>query len=133
MMQINLFDISFLLQGYPVKEAKKVLLTIQNDFATGTSSYQESKKWEIFNYHIANNKAYKNFIKPHKINNREDISVTKGFQNTNNTNKQAQDRSPAPEGELTGFVTFFDLCGIFISITTCLLVFLIIKFPQSLN
>lgn len=75
MMRTNLFDISLLLQRYPIKEAKKELLAIQNNFATGTSGYQERKKWEIFNHHFANNKVYKSFIKPNKINNWEDIPV----------------------------------------------------------
>lgn len=74
-MRINLIDISFLLRRYPVIEAKKELLTIQNNFETAASGYQERKRWEIFNYHSTNNKAYVNFIKSHKINNWEDIPV----------------------------------------------------------
>lgn len=74
-MPMNLIDISLLLQRYPVRRAKKELLNIQNKYATGTSGYQEAKKWEIFNYHVANNKVYKNFIKPHEINNWENIPL----------------------------------------------------------
>jgi phenylacetate-CoA ligase len=74
-MRINLFDISFLLQRFPIKQAKKELHSIQNNFATGVAAYQARKKWEIFNHHSTNNKAYKNFIKPHKINSWEDIPV----------------------------------------------------------
>ncbi|MCW3093136.1 MAG: paaK [Ferruginibacter sp.] len=74
-MGINLFDISFLLQRYPIQHAKKELLSIQKNFATGATGYQERKKWEIFNHHIANNKVYRNFIGDQKIKDWEKIPV----------------------------------------------------------
>ena len=74
-MLINLFDISLLLQRYPINKAKKELLFVQNNFANNSISYQKKKKWEIFNHHIANNKAYNKFVGGTKIYCWEDIPV----------------------------------------------------------
>ena len=74
-MSINIFDISLLLQQYPIGMARKELRFIQDNFATDPITYQHLKKWEVFNHHLANNKAYQNFIQQHPINNWEDIPV----------------------------------------------------------
>ena len=74
-MLINLFDISLLLQHYPINKAKKELLFVQNNFAKDSISYQKKRKWEIFKHHIANNKAYSKFIGDTKILCWEDIPV----------------------------------------------------------
>lgn len=74
-MRNNLFDMSLLLQGYPIKEARQQLLSIKSRVLTGTSEYKDSKKWEIFNHHFAHNKVYREFVKSHRINYWEDIPV----------------------------------------------------------
>jgi len=74
-MSINLLNYSFLLQNYPIMEAKKELILIQNKYSKDPELYQENKKWEIFNQHISKNKSYKNFIQDYKINDWIDIPV----------------------------------------------------------
>lgn len=75
MMELSLFNISFLLQGYPITAARKELLRIQNDFAPDVAAYQEKMKWEIYHHHLANNKVYKNFVQDHKNNDWPDVPV----------------------------------------------------------
>ncbi|CAN5668695.1 phenylacetate--CoA ligase family protein [soil metagenome] len=74
-MPFNLFEISFLLQGFPIKAAKDELLNIQTKFSHDSEAYQDEKKWEIFNHHVNNNEAYKNFVNNASIKNWEDIPV----------------------------------------------------------
>ena len=74
-MLMNLFDISLLLQHYPINKAKKELLFVQNNFSNDSLSYQEKKKWEIFNHHFSKNRAYKSFLGNTTITNWEDIPV----------------------------------------------------------
>ena len=74
-MLINLFDISLLLQHYPINKAKRELLFVQNNFSNDGVAYQEKKKWEIFNHHFSKNNAYKSFLGNRKITSWEDIPV----------------------------------------------------------
>lgn len=74
-MFINIFDISLLLQHYPINKARKELLFVQNNFAKDSVAYQEKRKWEIFNHHVANNKAYSNFVGNSTFDSWEDIPV----------------------------------------------------------
>ena len=74
-MELNLFDISLLLQGYPITAARKELLRIQNNFTLDAVAYQEKMKWEIYHHHLAKNKVYKNFVQNHKIYNWQDVPV----------------------------------------------------------
>ena len=74
-MELNLLDISLLLQGYPITAARKELLRIQNNFTLDAVAYQEKMKWEIYHHHLAQNKVYKNFVQDHKIYDWQDVPV----------------------------------------------------------
>jgi phenylacetate-CoA ligase len=74
-VSFNLLNYSFSIQNYPIIEAQKELVLIQNNHSNNPDLYQENKKWEIFNHHIRKNKAYKNFIQDYKINDWTDIPV----------------------------------------------------------
>ena len=58
---MNLFDLSLQLNGFPIKEASRVLKTIQNTSETNFEAYVEDKKREIIAYHLKNNPFYKSF------------------------------------------------------------------------
>ena len=60
---MNLFDFSLQLNGFPIKEASRVLKTIQNKDEKEYTSYVEDKKKEIVDYHLKNNSFYKSFAK----------------------------------------------------------------------
>jgi phenylacetate-CoA ligase len=49
------------LKGFPVKEAKKILSSIPS--GDGFIDWQKERRWDIFNYHLQNNKFYKSLIK----------------------------------------------------------------------
>lgn len=76
-MRINLFDISLRLQNFPIAAARKELRLIQQNFAENPLAHQDKKKWEIYNHHLKNNKAYQNFVANKTINGWEDIPVLK--------------------------------------------------------
>lgn len=60
-MNLNLFNLSLQLNGYPIRRATRLLKEIQtkNDY----SSYVEAKKQEIVSFHLKNNPFYKKFAK----------------------------------------------------------------------
>lgn len=74
-MEMNLFNISFLLQGYPITAARNELFRIQNNFTLDAVAYQEKMKWEIYHHHLAQNKVYKNFVQNHNNNHWHDVPV----------------------------------------------------------
>jgi phenylacetate-CoA ligase len=49
------------LKGFPVKEAKKILSSIPS--GNDLIDWQKERRWDIFNYHLQNNKFYKSLIK----------------------------------------------------------------------
>ena len=74
-MRINLFDISLRLQNFPIGEARKELSLIQQNFNGNPTVHQDKKKWEIYQHHLNNNKAYKKFVGNTRLNNWEDIPI----------------------------------------------------------
>jgi len=74
-MHLNLFDATLILKGFPIYEAKRELLSIQKNYANNVEEFQERKKWEIFNHHVKNNKAYNAFIKNYRIEDWLDIPI----------------------------------------------------------
>lgn len=66
---MNLFDLSLQLNGFPIKKAKQVLRSIQNQGENDFSNYVNTSKHDIVCYHLENNSFYKSFAKhanPHK-------------------------------------------------------------------
>lgn len=59
---MNLFNLSLQLNGYPIGKAKKELDGIIKHCEVNLSSYQEERKWEIFNHHLKNNRTYKQWL-----------------------------------------------------------------------
>ncbi|WP_298550552.1 phenylacetate--CoA ligase family protein [uncultured Algibacter sp.] len=62
-IKVNLFDFSLQLNGFPIKEASRVLKTIQNKDENEFESYIENIKKNIVAYHLENNSFYKSFAK----------------------------------------------------------------------
>jgi phenylacetate-CoA ligase len=60
---LNLFNISLQLKGFPIAKAKGLLKDVQNKNADEFNSYIESQKQAIVNYHLKNNSFYKNFAR----------------------------------------------------------------------
>lgn len=59
---MKLFDLSLLLNGFPIKEAKTFFSSISNKNNSDFDTYLKTKKSEIVNYHIDNNSFYKSFV-----------------------------------------------------------------------
>ncbi len=60
---MKLFDLSLKLNGFPIKEARKALRSIQNIDNNNFETYINQKKEEIVNYHLEHNSFYKSFAK----------------------------------------------------------------------
>lgn len=60
---LNLFDFSLRLKGFPIKEAEKYLKSIQNKDDDDFKTYIETKKQDIVSYHLKHNNFYKAFAK----------------------------------------------------------------------
>ncbi|OEK06102.1 AMP-binding protein [Flavivirga aquatica] len=60
---MNLFNLSLRINGFPIKEAKQVLKTIQNKNENDFKVYNETKKQEIVSYHLKHNAFYRDFAK----------------------------------------------------------------------
>lgn len=60
---MKLFDLSLKLKGFPIKEAKRHLKSIQNKNDKDFESYLETKKQDIIAYHLKHNAFYKVFAK----------------------------------------------------------------------
>lgn len=60
---MNLFDFSLQVSGFPIKEASRVLKTIQNKDESAFETYLETKIKDIVTYHLTNNSFYKSFAK----------------------------------------------------------------------
>ncbi|WP_166960021.1 phenylacetate--CoA ligase family protein [Yeosuana marina] len=60
---MKLFDLSLKLNGFPIKEARKALTSIQNIDETDFETYINQKKEEIVNHHLEHNSFYKSFAK----------------------------------------------------------------------
>lgn len=58
---MNLFDFSLKLNGFPIKEATRLLKKIQDTNESDYTNYVETKKQDIIAYHLKNNIFYKTF------------------------------------------------------------------------
>jgi phenylacetate-CoA ligase len=70
---MNLFDFSLQLNGFPIKEATRVLKTIQNE--SDFEAYIKNKKQDIVSYHLKNNAFYKVFANDIDIMNWNSIPI----------------------------------------------------------
>lgn len=73
----SILKYTFKLQGYPVDEAEKELSAIKKLQGTSLELRNEKIRWDIFNYHLANNQVYKGHINGKKIKEWSDIPVLK--------------------------------------------------------
>ncbi|KAA5827408.1 phenylacetate--CoA ligase family protein [Algibacter amylolyticus] len=60
---MNLFDFSLQLNGFPIKEARTVLKSIQDIDEKDFAAHVEEKKQDIVAFHLKNNPYYKTFLK----------------------------------------------------------------------
>ncbi len=60
---LNLFNLSLQLKGFPIRKAERVLKTIQNKNDHAFDVYVEHKKQDIISYHLKHNSFYKTFGK----------------------------------------------------------------------
>lgn len=60
---MNLFDLSLQLNGYPIKKAKQVLKSIQEQSESDFEHYIEKAKFDIVSYHLEHNPFYKTLAK----------------------------------------------------------------------
>lgn len=59
---MKLFDLSLLLNGFPIKKARILLKKIHQKTDSEFESYVETRKKEIINYHLKHNSFYKNLV-----------------------------------------------------------------------
>lgn len=74
-INVNLFDFSLQLNGFPIKEATRVLKTIQNKDKSDFEIYVKSLKKDIITYHLENNSFYKSFAEDINIDDWNSIPV----------------------------------------------------------
>ncbi|MCL5127268.1 phenylacetate--CoA ligase family protein [Algibacter sp. L4_22] len=60
---MKLFNLSLKLKGFPIKEAKAFLKTIQSKQKLDFQSYIETSKRDILDHHLKHNPFYKQFVK----------------------------------------------------------------------
>lgn len=72
---MNLFDFSLQLNGFPIKEASRVLKSIQSIDASNYETYINDTKKELLKYHLKNNSFYKSFAKGINIDDWNSIPV----------------------------------------------------------
>lgn len=71
----KLFDLSLLVNGFPMGKARKKLATIVGISEDKYAQFTEDVKKEILEYHLKNNSFYKEFIGDRKINTWTDLPV----------------------------------------------------------
>ena len=71
----NLFDLSLLVTGFPMGKARKKLATIVAVSEDKYTAFTDNAKKEIFEYHLANNSFYIEFIGNRTFNKWTDIPV----------------------------------------------------------
>ncbi|MDN5205379.1 phenylacetate--CoA ligase family protein [Fulvivirgaceae bacterium BMA10] len=59
---MKLFESTLKFQGYPIDEAEQVLSEISSKDPKALYTWQEEKKWEIFQHHLKNNPAYRQIV-----------------------------------------------------------------------
>ncbi|MFD2542882.1 phenylacetate--CoA ligase family protein [Lacinutrix gracilariae] len=72
---MNLFNLSLLLNGFPIKKAKSTLKRIHGKNEADFEAYILQKKKNIFNYHIQNNTFYQNIAKNATVTDWKSIPV----------------------------------------------------------
>ncbi|MBU2938070.1 phenylacetate--CoA ligase family protein [Lacinutrix sp. C3R15] len=72
---MNLFNLSLLLNGFPIKKAKSTLKMIHGKNEADFAAYILQKKKDIFNYHIQNNTFYHNIAKNASVTDWKNIPV----------------------------------------------------------
>ena len=72
---MHLFNLSLKLDGFPIKEASRVLENIQAKNEVDFETYLLQKKKDIFNYHMQNNSFYQEIAKNATITNWKNIPV----------------------------------------------------------
>lgn len=72
---MNLFDFSLQLNGFPIKEASRVLKSIQNIDTNSYETYLHDTKKELLKYHLQNNAFYKSFAKGINIDDWNSIPI----------------------------------------------------------
>ncbi|SFC95811.1 phenylacetate--CoA ligase family protein [Algibacter pectinivorans] len=95
---MNVFDFSLQLNGFPIKEAKHVLKSIQDINEKDYAAHIESKKQDIVTFHLKNNPYYRSFIKDTDTSNWNNIPVL-----------TKQDLQQPLEDRLTKHYTKFDI------------------------
>ncbi len=75
LLQLNLFDLSLKLNGFPISKARLALEEIQIIKDTDFEAYIFQKRKEILDYHLQNNSFYKEIIKNAEIKNWKDVPV----------------------------------------------------------
>lgn len=63
------------LKGFPIAKAQEHLKRVQNMTEEEFISDVDSRKWNIFNYHVETNSNYQKFLQNTKITNWEDIPI----------------------------------------------------------
>jgi phenylacetate-CoA ligase len=59
---LNLFELSLKLNGFPISEAKRALIEIQDIPESAYEDYVKQHRQEILSYHLNHNSYYRNFI-----------------------------------------------------------------------
>ena len=88
LQMISLFDISLLLNGFPIKKAKYELDQIIHFSEEEYTSFLEKKKKEIVEFHLENNPFYTELIGNKTIENWEDLPIL----NKQNLQKPLEER-----------------------------------------
>jgi len=88
LQMISLFDISLLLNGFPIKKAKSELDQIIHFSEEEYTSFLEKKKKEIVEFHLENNPFYTELIGNKTIENWEDLPIL----NKQNLQKPLEER-----------------------------------------
>ena len=72
---LNLFDISLKLNGFPIKEARFELASIQNLNAVEFHNYVENQKEKIVNYHLKHNRFYQSIYNDTRFSNWDIVPI----------------------------------------------------------
>ena len=74
-LQLNLFDLSLQLNGFPIKKAKRDLSQIQNLNDKAYALYLETRKKVILNFHLGHNNYYRTLTKDKTISDWNSVPV----------------------------------------------------------
>ena len=71
----KIFNLTLLLNGFPIKKAKKILDEIIAIPEENYVAFLEEKKKEIVEFHLKNNPFYRNFVGKSTIGNWNDLPI----------------------------------------------------------